>query len=459
MVPAYDVVIVGDDAAFQFAMTYRDELFAQTPVVFEGVNDGELAKKAAADPLVTGVVETLSYENTITLAKKLYPDARQVVGILDDTVTGEGERKEFQYYDTVFPELDFVEIDASKLSQEELKRQVAALGEESILVYIMCSRDGDGNVYAAAESIQMLSDVAQIPMFSIVSHGMGKGFLGGEIVSQEQMGKRAGEMAVQILEGTDCAGISIVMEPPKVYCFDENVMRRFGISASKLPGDAVIINHRETFWEKNRDTIRATLVIAAVALAMVVWLAVDNMRRRKMNEVITRANEKLSYSAHYDVLTHLKNRSVFMEDIRQRIVSGEEFTVFMYDLDNFKRVNDTYGHNTGDEVLREVALRSLAVEDGHFTPYRLAGDEFVALIDCGDYRVIERYASGLMERLQKPCRMGEADEALGVSLGIAVWPEHGADATELLAAADAAMYTVKKNGKNGFAFYKEPCAP
>lgn len=459
MVPAYDVVIVGDDAAFQFAMTYRDELFAQTPVVFEGVNDGELAKKAAADPLVTGVVETLSYENTITLAKKLYPDARQVVGILDDTVTGEGERKEFQYYDTVFPELDFVEIDASKLSQEELKRQVAALGEESILVYIMCSRDGDGNVYAAAEAIQMLSDVAQIPMFSIVSHGMGKGFLGGEIVSQEQMGKRAGEMAVQILEGTDCAGISIVMEPPKVYCFDENVMRRFGISASKLPGDAVIINHRETFWEKNRDTIRATLVIAAVALAMVAWLAVDNMRRRKMNEVITRANEKLSYSAHYDVLTHLKNRSVFMEDIRQRIVSGEEFTVFMYDLDNFKRVNDTYGHNTGDEVLREVALRSLAVEDGHFTPYRLAGDEFVALIDCGDYRVIERYASGLMERLQKPCRMGEADETLGVSLGIAVWPEHGADATELLAAADAAMYTVKKNGKNGYAFYKESCAP
>ena len=64
----------------------------------------------------------------------------------------------------------------------------------------------------------------------------------------------------QILEGTDCAGISIVMEPPKVYCFDENVMRRFGISASKLPGDAVIINHRETFWEKNRDTIRACLL-------------------------------------------------------------------------------------------------------------------------------------------------------------------------------------------------------
>ena len=55
--------------------------------------------------------------------------------------------------------------------------------------------------------------------------------------------------------------------------------------------------------------------------------------------------------------------------------------------------------------------------------------------------------------------MGEAVETLGGCLGFAVWPEHGADATELLAAADAAMYTVKKNGKNGYAFYKEPCAP
>ena len=453
MVPAYDVVIVGDDAAFQFAMTYRDELFAQTPVVFEGVNDGELAKKAAADPLVTGVVETLSYENTITLAKKLYPDARQVVGILDDTVTGEGERKEFQYYDTVFPELDFVEIDASKLSQEELKRQVAALGEESILVYIMCSRDGDGNVYAAAEAIQMLSDVAQIPMFSIVSHGMGKGFLGGEIVSQEQMGKRAGEMAVQILEGTDCAGISIVMEPPKVYCFDENVMRRFGISASKLPGDAVIINHRETFWEKNRDTIRATLVIAAVALAMVAWLAVDNMRRRKMNEVITRANEKLSYSAHYDVLTHLKNRSVFMEDIRQRIVSGEEFTVFMYDLDNFKRVNDVYGHNEGDAVLKEMAARAGALVDDIFEVYRLAGDEFVAIVQSGQAEVIDSYAMKILDTFKIPYQIAGGEQYLASSIGIAMYPKDGKNSTEVIAAADHAMYEVKKNGKNSRAFY------
>lgn len=155
------------------------------------------------------------------------------------------------------------------------------------------------------------------------------------------------------------------------------------------------------------------------------------MRRRKMNEVITRANEKLSYSAHYDVLTHLKNRSVFMEDIRQRIVSGEEFTVFMYDLDNFKRVNDTYGHNTGDEVLREVALRSLAVEDGHFTPYRLAGDEFVALIDCGDYRVIERYASGLMERRKSRAEWERRTRHWESVSESRLWPEHGVDATEL----------------------------
>ena len=120
----------------------------------------------------------------------------------------------------------------------------------------MCSRDGDGNVYAAAEAIQMLSDVAQIPMFSIVSHGMGKGFLGGRDCLTGTDGKKGRRNG-----GADTGGHGLCRDlhcdgAPKVYCFDENVMRRFGISASKLPGDAVIINHRETFWEKNRDTIR-----------------------------------------------------------------------------------------------------------------------------------------------------------------------------------------------------------
>ena len=77
-VEPYDVIIVGDDAALQFAMEHEDDLFAGIPVIFEGINDHDLAKEAASSPLVTGVLEDLSFEKNIELAKTFYPDAQKL---------------------------------------------------------------------------------------------------------------------------------------------------------------------------------------------------------------------------------------------------------------------------------------------------------------------------------------------------------------------------------------------
>ena len=96
----------------------------------------------------------------------------------------------------------------------------------------------------------MLSSRAHIPMFSGISIGMGKGLLGGEIVSHEEMGEIAGEMALKILNGEPCENMDVITDSPMTYCFDETVMKRFGISRSMLPDDAKIINHEETFMEQ-----------------------------------------------------------------------------------------------------------------------------------------------------------------------------------------------------------------
>ena len=92
----YDVVIVGDDAALQFVIDYREELFSGIPVVFEGINDTERAKTAAADGLTTGVIEQVPYKENLELAASLYPDADRIVAITDDSISGLGEIKEFQ---------------------------------------------------------------------------------------------------------------------------------------------------------------------------------------------------------------------------------------------------------------------------------------------------------------------------------------------------------------------------
>lgn len=459
-VPAYDVIIVGDDAAYNFVLVYR-KIFGNTPIVFEGVNNVSKALAMDYNPNVTGIIENQTYGNTIALAKKIYPEAAHIVAIVDNTVTGLSARKEFYSYKDEFPDLEFSDINASEFSQKDLIKSVESFDERTILLYILCSNDKDGNVYASAESVQMLSSRAHIPMFSGISIGMGKGLLGGEIVSHEEMGEIAGEMALKILNGEPCENMDVITDSPMTYCFDETIMKRFGISRSMLPDDAKIINHEETFMEQYGKVIRITSVIGGIMVLFIIWLVRDNMHKRKVNDTISSLNKKLNFMARYDALTSLLNRRVFMEDLQYRIREKEPFGLIMFDMDNFKRVNDVYGHNEGDAVLKEMAARAGALVDDIFEVYRLAGDEFVAIVQSGQAEVIDSYAMKILDTFKIPYQIAGGEQYLASSIGIAVYPKDGKNSTEVIAAADHAMYKVKKNGKNSRAFYdagmeKEP---
>lgn len=451
-VPAYDVVIVGDDAAYNFVLVYR-KIFGNTPIVFEGVNNVSKALAMDYNPNVTGIIENQTYGNTIALAKKIYPEAAHIVAIVDNTVTGLSARKEFYSYKDEFPDLEFSDINASEFSQKDLIKSVESFDESTILLYILCSNDKDGNVYASAESVQMLSSRAHIPMFSGISIGMGKGLLGGEIVSHEEMGEIAGEMALKILNGEPCENMDVITDSPMTYCFDETVMKRFGILRSMLPDDAKIINHEETFMEQYGKVIRITSVIGGIMVLFIIWLVRDNMHKRKVNDTISSLNKKLNFIARYDALTSLLNRRVFMEDLQYRIREKEPFGLIMFDMDNFKRVNDVYGHNEGDAVLKEMAARAGALVDDIFEVYRLAGDEFVAIVQSGQAEVIDSYAMKILDTFKIPYQIAGGEQYLASSIGIAMYPKDGKNSTEVIAAADHAMYEVKKNGKNSRAFY------
>lgn len=451
-VPAYDVIIVGDDAAYNFVLVYR-KIFGNTPIVFEGVNNVSKALAMDYNPNVTGIIENQTYGNTIALAKKIYPEAAHIVAIVDNTVTGLSARKEFYSYKDEFPDLEFSDINASEFSQKDLIKSVESFDESTILLYILCSNDKDGNVYASAESVQMLGSRAHIPMFSGISIGMGKGLLGGEIVSHEEMGEIAGEMALKILNGEPCENMDVITDSPMTYCFDETVMKRFGISRSMLPDDAKIINHEETFMEQYGKVIRITSVIGGIMVLFIIWLVRDNMHKRKVNDTISSLNKKLNFMARYDALTALLNRRVFMEDLQYRIREKEPFGLIMFDMDNFKRVNDVYGHNEGDAVLKEMAARAGALVDDIFEVYRLAGDEFVAIVQSGQAEVIDSYAMKILDTFKIPYQIAGGEQYLASSIGIAMYPKDGKNSTEVIAAADHAMYEVKKNGKNSRAFY------
>lgn len=166
-----------------------------------------------------------------------------------------------------------------------------------------------------------------------------------------------------------------------------------------------------------------------------------------------RAQERLSELANTDSLTGLPNRNAIHDKTRVAIASaaaGESVGILFLDLDNFKKVNDHYGHVFGDRLIQDVssAVREcLADED---TLARLGGDEFIVLSPVASVASMEAMAQRILERLRVPFSLGLVEVYTGCSIGIAMFPEHGDSLEALIRAADTAMYVAKDDGKRTY---------
>ena len=132
------------------------------------------------------------------------------------------------------------------------------------------------------------------------------------------------------------------------------------------------------------------------------------------------------------------------------------FAVMMFDLDGFKKVNDTWGHAAGDYVLKQVSARARACVRASDTVGRLGGDEFLALLPETTIEGAQGVAEKLRAALREPYEVPKATATLGASFGIAGFPQHGTDSEDLQRAADAALYRSKHEGKNRISVARTP---
>ena len=164
------------------------------------------------------------------------------------------------------------------------------------------------------------------------------------------------------------------------------------------------------------------------------------------------------FLATHDVLTRMPNRTTLVQHLRGAITEadrdGTEIALLLLDLDHFKRVNDSLGHHTGDELLLRVAERLKRWTRSTELVARLGGDEFVIVVDgLDDAPSLDARIDELLEDLMTPVVVAGHELALTVSIGGAVYPRHGGDPTELLQRADTAMYQAKASGRNAFQWF------
>jgi len=171
-----------------------------------------------------------------------------------------------------------------------------------------------------------------------------------------------------------------------------------------------------------------------------------------------RMEDRVNHMAFHDELTSLPNRLMLSQRLDQALSrhrrAGSRLALLFLDLDRFKVINDSLGHETGDVLLRQVADRLRAHSREGDTIARMGGDEFVVLIEnSGNLSDISARAQRLVEQLSAPYLLGSNDCHVTVSIGVSVFPTDGSDAPALLKAADVAMYRAKDTGRDSYQFY------
>lgn len=179
---------------------------------------------------------------------------------------------------------------------------------------------------------------------------------------------------------------------------------------------------------------------------------------KSTQEYIEDLNDSLHSAAFYDPLTKLPNRPLLRDRLQQALTlstrSHHYVAICYVDLDGFKQINDTYGHDAGDIVLVEVAKRLTLTVRQHDTVARIGGDEFVLVInDLTDPNDCIPILDRILVDLTQPINIGLHDVTVGASVGVSMSRQHGTNPGALITLADKAMYKAKSNGKNQWCFY------
>lgn len=186
------------------------------------------------------------------------------------------------------------------------------------------------------------------------------------------------------------------------------------------------------------------------------WSVMKHRVRRLLYAV--EAERKIKHLVYYDTLTGLPNRMLFMDRMDQAISramrAGGKFTLLFIDIDHFKVINDSMGHDAGDKLLKTVTSRLQQTLRRSDTIARLGGDEFTVILEnISVAKDIISVASNLLQVLSQPVSIHNRKVRIGASIGVAIYPNDGDDFTALLKNADTAMYRAKEMGRNTFEFY------
>lgn len=275
----FDVIIANDNEAYNFLKKYHVKLFKDTPIICNGLNsfDDFITDKKNG---FTGIAETVDIKSTLDVAFKLHKDIKYVVVTADDSLASDLSieiiKKAMPLYGTN-TEFYFSQND----SIEEQKKYLSSIPENSMILQIGVYKDKFGEPITVEQGNTIISEVANVPIYSCWEMNLGNGVIGGMMVSSYTQGEISSKMAVEILNGKNIAEISFIQKSQNRYVFDYNMIKKYHIKISDLPTNITIKNIPSYDFKIPKDLLYLLFVFISAILIITNFFMYKNILKLK----------------------------------------------------------------------------------------------------------------------------------------------------------------------------------
>ncbi|WP_082507524.1 GGDEF domain-containing protein [Duganella sp. Root336D2] len=451
----FDAIVTESFVAARFLASHP-ELFAGVPRHY--VNHGR-ERWQPRDGLAYEV--TSDFERAIGVIPLVAPEVRHIAIVGDKTARCRLWLDRIRSITPRFPRIRFEIWDDGDVNELRLR---AARLDRSSAIFMLAALRGEGSARIQPRELALqISAASKAPLFTHSESLVMPGVVGGYVVSGEAVGR----MMARLLLGQPAMTSQV-----EGYYFDYPTARRAGLR--NIPPEAVILNRPHNVWELYRwQILTAGALIVLQGMLITALVLSLRSRRRAMSELacerssledrilqrtleLLQANRKLEALATTDPLTGIANRRKMTEQIAQELERARRFhhplALLMVDIDHFKRINDSYGHEVGDQAIIQTATLLTASLRAVDMVARFGGEEFVLLMPETHIAVATHAAERLREQAAglRLCTESGVEVQLTISIGVAAADPHGAPDTpsSLLVRSDKALYRAKKEGRN-----------
>ena len=288
----YKAVIVADNYAYDFVLKYHRELFPNTPIVFCGVeNFNPQDLDAYLKQYVTGVVEYKDIRKNLQLIYQLFPAIKMVYIISDNAYSSLAIKDQIIEESNLFQDKFRVVFD-NQIDFDTIDDKIAKLPKQSAILFTSFYRDIN-NKYVPYHKLKAFFQRSPYPVFALNHIHVGEGIMGGYMINPYEQGMVAAKKAFEIISGRNIASIPIDV-PASSYFFDNNILRKFGISLSDIPSPSEVLNGVESFYEKHRKFVENAFALMPLLLLLTTILVLNIIKRVSLEKELLRQN-KLDY--------------------------------------------------------------------------------------------------------------------------------------------------------------------